>query len=149
MSETENFKMCIVHGPGHAGQPCPDQRTEAVVDPTEEYGSIGNLFSMENLSDNFDEVKDQLDQIKELISKYSDLREKHKTDLDMDQYADEYDEKIRSALVNFTINKKKIDISKLSKSVGFREIYNDIIYEINDYVELFMIGKNISRLSEL
>lgn len=142
MSETENTGMCAIHGPGHLGKPCPDQSVENIDEVEEEYGSFDELFAVENLGDHFEEVKNQLNVIRALVEEFEDLHEKHKTDLDMDQYVDASEEKIQNAFENFTINGKKIDLRKLSNQSSFREIYNDIVEEINRYIEQYMIGKD-------
>lgn len=142
MSEIENIGMCAIHGGEHMGKPCPDQSVENIDEVEEEYGSFDELFAVENLGDHFEEVKKQLDVIRVLVEEFEDLREKYKTDLDMDQYVDASEEKIQQAFENFTINGKKIDLRKLSNQSSFREIYNDIVEEINRYIEHYMIGRD-------
>jgi hypothetical protein len=119
---------------------------ERVADPLEKYGAMEYLLIMESLLDHFDEVENQLNTIRMLIEEYDEVKEKHKTDLDMDQYVDEYAQKIRDAFENFAINNKKVDIGKLSKKIDFKDIYNHVVLSVNDYIEANMIGSGKQHL---
>lgn len=106
----------------------------------EEYGTVENLFQMEDLGNNFDEVRHQVETIEQLILKLEDLNRKLRNDPDMDQYVDECMMSIDDAFKNFQINGKVIDIGALSGKTGARQIYNSVVCDINDYIEQFMFG---------
>ena len=107
-----------------------------------EYLDVNDLFSVENLKDNFVSVRKQLEEIRGLIQKYDLIKKKQKTDPDQGQYVDEHREKIEDAFKNFKINNKVVDIAKLSKETDPKGIFNDIVFEVNDYKQLHMIGSH-------
>ena len=116
--------------------------TPSELSPKEEYGDLENLFQWEGLEQNFDEVKDQLETIEALIRDYIKFCERYETDLGMEIYVDECADKIDRAFESFTINGKVIDIRELSDKYKFEriDIYNEIVVDVNRYIELFMIG---------
>lgn len=121
-----------------------------VESPKEEYGELRWLFQMEQLGENFDAAVAQLEKIKELIETHSELEEKHKTDLDVDHYLDEAAEKIDTALKNFAINGKTVDIGQLVENeTTYTDKYNAIVFEINDYAEHYMIGQHKDNIPQI
>ena len=140
---------CPIHGPGHLGQPCPDQITEEPIDPETEYGGIGLLFSAENLRENYDEVASQLEKLKGLIKKQRERDRESQIDPDKGHYVEALDQQIDEAFANFSINKKKMDIRKLALGATAAEQYNDIVLNVNDYVEMHMIGSDKKFLEEI
>lgn len=124
---------------------------EVIENSLEEYGDVETLFLMENLSENFDMVEEQMNNIRKLIIKYNKAREAHKKDPDMDIYVDEYSDKIENSFTQFTINGKIVNIRELYKGrgVNFEDIFNDIIIEINNYIEHSMIGSGKQFLQQI
>lgn len=125
----------MIHGPGHLGSPCPDATFEVISDPEEEYGDFEMLFMMEKLQDNFEEVEGQMAKMAGIIELYRNASERQKKDPDADIYVDEARGKWDEAVANFTINGKKLDIGKLSSRDDMEGVYNDIVAEINIYIE--------------
>lgn len=107
-----------------------------------EYLDINDLFALENLKDDFDLVRSQLEEIRGLVEKYDEHKKKQKIDPDESQYVDEYREKVEDAFKNFKINNKVVDITKLSKEADPKGIFNDIVFEVNDYKQLHMVGSH-------
>ena len=122
---------------------------EVVQNPKEEYGTVEDMFSIENLGDNFDMVLEQMNKLRKLIEKYNEVSEAYKTDLDMDQYVDEYLFKIEDVLRNFRINNKSLDIRKIANGGRFEDYYNDIVLDMNRYIENFMRGKDRDYLRQI
>lgn len=148
MGEQDTSGWCAIHGPGHIGQPCPDQ-AEKVEDPESEYGDLQSMFSIEHLDEHYDEVEKQMEEILYTIKQYKRAMEQYRTDPDMDVYVDEDSEALRKAFENFTINNKSINIRELTGEYDHEAAYNDMVYEINDYADTFMIGKRKPRLQSI
>lgn len=150
MSEIEHAGMCPIHGPGHLGKPCPSESGVEEEESVEnDYESFEELFAVENLREHFAEVKVQLDALADLIYEFEKVSLQHKTDQDADHYVDEAAEKVEHALKNFTINGKKIDLSNISSQTTYKEIYNDIVFDVNTYIEFYMIGMGQKELKSI
>lgn len=155
MSETRIPGGCAVHGPAHIGSSCPDaSASDVVANPSEEYGDLETMFQMENLGENFDSVKEQLEVLQEKIKKYNQLSEEYKQDLGMDHYVDEAMYQLEDAYKNFSINGKRFDIRVLCEGKQFDpdinvDDYNKIVFAINGYIDMYMIGQNIELLQEM
>lgn len=122
---------------------------ERVSSPEEDYETADVLFLSENLDQNFESVERQPGDIRDLIEKYNKANKELKEDPDMEQYVEEYSGKITKALENFEINGKAIDLTKLTKSTNYNEIYNDVVYEVNQYIDSQMIGQNKQPIQQI
>lgn len=116
------------------GETGSEGEVECVVDPLEKYGHIDLLLIMENLSDHFAEVKRQLSDIKTFIEDYDDLNKEHLLDSGKNGELDNKGQEIRWAFENFEINKKRIDITKLSKNTDHKVLYNEVVELVNNYI---------------
>jgi DNA repair exonuclease SbcCD ATPase subunit len=109
------------------------------------YDSLDELFNCEDLKEDIDDVRFQMEKIKGLIEEYQELHEEYKQDEEpSERLTDELielDTKVRQALTEFKINGKKFDLIEISKKNGPVDTYNEVVYEINSYIGLFMIGK--------
>lgn len=150
MSEIEHGLMCPIHGPGHLGKPCPNESGAEEIDIIDnDYESFEELFAVENLREHFAEVKEQLSELAGRISEFEEARLQHETDPDADQYLDKARDDVEKTLKNFTINGNKIDLSKISNQDSFKGIYNDFVYNVNDYIDHYMAGTGQRLLPEI
>lgn len=150
-TELEEDIVCSECGaPARAACGHTNTALSKVESPKEEYGELRWLFQMEQLGENFDMVVDQLKKIKELIITHKELEERHKTDPDVDHYIDEINEKIIAAFRKFIINGKTVDINELVEDeTSYADKYNAIVFEINDYIEQYMIGQHKDNLASI
>ncbi len=122
---------------------------EKVVNMMEEYGSIENLFLMESLGENIESVRKQLGKIRELITKLKTLQEKQKIDQGISVYVDEVGLELYEAFRHFELNGKNINLYEFFEEDLEESLYNEIIFEINRYIEDYMIGTDEPQFKEI
>lgn len=137
---------------------------ERVNKPEDEYEELEYLFAEEHLGENFELVEDQLERIRILIKRYDELYDRREKELgkkdeidevwlsDIDTDITRVEDEVAEAFRNFKINNKIVDLIKLVKIHGgagapgageyWDYCFNGVVYEINRYVEYFMIGKS-------
>ncbi len=117
--------------------------------PKDEYDTLSTLFLVERLDENFDQVIEQLETLRTLAEKTAKLQEEAQTDPDMIHYIEEYKNEFNAKVEHFEINKKTINLKKLSQGLSPKEIYNDIVLEVNDYAGSQMIGSKPDYIQTL
>ena len=137
---------CAICGGPHETGACFKVGSENIVD---KYIDLEDLISREGKDgkkfddENFDDVKRQLDIVRGLIQESEDGSETEK--LSREEYLAheknivDHDKRIREIFENFIINGNVADVTKLY-SGSPKEIYNEIVDQVNRYKEFYMIG---------
>lgn len=115
-------------------------KVEHITDFEEQYGNLDTFFSMEDLKAHYEEVLEQIKAIRGAIEDYEEQRERLQTDPDADVYADEAMMKVERLMKNFCLNGKCINL--LEKTGEYVKVANDLIYDVNQWAELFMIKES-------